>query len=341
MKIVAFFNSKVSVGQTSLVYHLGYSYADQGKRVLMVDLDPQSNLTALCVDEERLEQLWVADDTQRKSIRSAVQPIIGELGDVPAPHFEELNERIALIPGDIRLSEFEQKLSEAWPRCLDGDLASLGMVSSFYREISMAAEQHEADLTLIDVGPNLSAINRSALIAADSLVTPLEADLFSMQGLQSLGPTLVRWREEWKERLSKNPAPSLPLPSGTMTPVGYVVMRPSLYSSQIIDAYERWLIEIPRVYHEMVLHDSNSVGLSITKDESCLAVLRHYRSLMTMAQAARKPIFKLTPADGAIGAHAKAVHEVGKEFRLLAERLLSRVSVDLSHATGDSSRSGT
>src|SRR4051812_23031969 len=117
MITVAFFNNKGRVGKTTLVYNLGWILVDQGRRVLMVDLDPQSNLTAMCMDEERLEQLWTDDDTRRGSMRGAVQPIIDGVGDIQPAHQESLTAKLALVPGDIRLSEFEQKLSDAWPRC--------------------------------------------------------------------------------------------------------------------------------------------------------------------------------------------------------------------------------
>lgn len=328
MRTVAFFNNKGGVGKTSLVYHLGWTFADQGMRVLMVDLDPQSNLTAMCVDEERLEQLWTEEDMKRRSMRGAVQPIIDGVGDIQTAHVEALNNRLAVLPGDIRLSEFEQKLSDAWPRCMDRDPASFRVASSFHRVIQAAAKEHDAELVLIDVGPNLGAINRSALIAADSVATPLGADLFSIQGLRNLGPTLQRWREEWAERLAKNPVADLALPRGTINPVGYVVMQPNMYGGQVTRAYERWLREIPAVYASVVLKEKASLDLTVANDPRCLAVLRHYRSLMPMAQSARKPIFKLTVADGAIGAHAQAVQQVGAEFRALAKRLEAGVPHD-------------
>lgn len=326
MKTIAFFNNKGGVGKTSLVYHLGWTFSDNGQRVLMVDLDPQSNLTAMCVEEERLEQLWVDDDMLRKSMRGAIQPIIDGVGDVQPAHLEPLNNRLAVLPGDIRLSEFEQKLSDAWPRCMDRDPASFRVASSFHRVIQAAATQHDAELVLIDVGPNLGAINRSALIAADWVATPLGADLFSIQGLRNLGPTLARWREEWHERLAKNPVPTLPLPTGSMDPVGYIVMQPNLYGGQVTRAYDRWLRKIPLVYGERVRRLETSPELSIADDPCCLAVLKHYRSLMPMAQTARKPIFKLTSADGAIGAHSQAVQQVKSEFQQLSRKLLGRIS---------------
>lgn len=324
MKSIAFFNNKGGVGKTSLVYHLGWTHAEGGQRVLMVDLDPQSNLTAMCVDEERLEQLWVDDDLQRKSIRGAVQPIIDGVGDIQAAHQEAVSNRLVLVPGDIRLSEFEAKLSDAWPRCLDRDRASFRVASAFYRVIQAAAAGSGAELVLIDLGPDLGAINRSALLAADHVVIPLGADLFSIQALRNLGPTLTHWRGEWRERLSKNPVADLRLPAGTMQPVGYVVMQPNLYGGQVAQAYQRWLGKLPSEYARSILSAAGDMALTVATDPNCLAVLRHYRSLMPMAQTARKPIFKLTAADGVMGAHAQAVNQIGAEFRQLATTIDQR-----------------
>lgn len=326
MKTIAFFNNKGGVGKTSLVYHLAWTYADAGKRVLMVDLDPQSNLTAMCVSEERLEQLWLRPDLERLSMRGAIQPIIDGIGDIQEPHLEAIDDRLALIPGDIRLSDFEQKLSDAWPRTMDKDPAAFRIASSFYRTIRRGAAAHEAELVLIDVGPNLGAINRSALISADFVVTPVGADLFSVQGLRNLGPTLQEWRDQWQDRLARNPVQELELPAGLMRAAGYVVMQPNLYGGEVTKAYKRWLDEIPRVYAEKVVQTQVAHDLDVNSDPYALAIVKHYRSLMPMAQTARKPIFKLAAADGAIGAHWTAVQDVGREFRALASAIESRLT---------------
>lgn len=325
MKTIAFFNNKGGVGKTSLVYHLAWTYVGMGRRVLIVDLDPQSNLTAMCVSEERLEELW--SDVERLSIRGAVQPIMDGVGDVAPAHLELVDDALALIPGDILLSDYEQRLSDAWPRTMDADPAAFRVATSFHRVIQDAAKRHAADMVLIDVGPNLGAINRTALIASDYVVTPMGADLFSVQGLRNLGPTLRGWRQQWAKRLDVNPVQGLQMPEGKMRPVGYVVMQPNLYGGQVTKAYDKWLQKLPAVYSEKLIEQVAQPNLTIANDPCALGVLKHYRSLMPMAQTVRKPIFRLTAADGAIGAHWSAVQQVGKEFRKLAAAIDGRVSV--------------
>ena len=56
--VIAFFNNKGGVGKTTLVYHLSWAFADLGRHILAVDLDPQANLTASFLNEDQLEELW-------------------------------------------------------------------------------------------------------------------------------------------------------------------------------------------------------------------------------------------------------------------------------------------
>jgi chromosome partitioning protein len=322
---LAFFNNKGGVGKTSLVYHLAWTCAGLGVRVLMADLDPQSNLTAMCLTEERLEALWPDDGTARKTIRGSVQPIVDGIGDIAPAHIEPLDDSLGLIPGDILLAEYEQRLSDAWPRTMDSDPAAFRVATSFHRAIREAAQRHDAQLVLIDVGPNLGAINRAALIAADYVITPVGADLFSVQGLRNLGPALEGWRNQWQQRLRANPIANLDVPQGRMEPIGYVVMQPNLYGGRVTRAYDRWLKRLPGVYAERLLKRSPDTALSVANDAYALGVLKHYRSLMPLAQDARKPIFRLTAADGAIGAHWAAVQQVGKDFRDLLEKIAGQM----------------
>ena len=352
--VVAFFNNKGGVGKTSLVYHLTWMYADLGVRVVAADLDPQANLTAAFLNERRLETLWL-DSNDAQTIYGSVRPLIDGTGDVAIPHVEQIEEGfyqlsfleeplllsagslIALLAGDLALSQFEDQLSDVWPRCLDGDPRAFRVISAFWRIMQKAAEIHQANLILMDLGPNLGAINRAALIAADYVITPLSPDLFSLQGLRNLGPTLDRWRKEWHDRLNRwqalpksQSSENLRLPTGTMEPAGYVVLQHAVRMDRPIKAYDHWIAEIPREYRKSILGENlvHSI-IPITRDQHCLALLKHYRSLMPLAQEAHKPMFHLKPADGAIGSHMQSVQGVDKDFRQLAISIAQRTNISL------------
>ncbi|ARV59898.1 chromosome partitioning protein [Nostocales cyanobacterium HT-58-2] len=332
---IAFFNNKGGVGKTSLVYHLAWMYCNLGYRVVAVDLDPQANLTAGFIDEERLEELW-PDGNHPDTVFGCVQPLIRAIGDIAEPHLEYVDNqqslllsKLALLVGDLSLSGFEDQLSEVWPKCMDGDERAFRVISAFWRMMQKAALVHKADVILMDLGPNLGAINRAALIAADYVVVPLSPDLFSLQGLRNLGPTLRRWRENWKDRLPRNPADDVLLPKGLMQPVGYVVLQHSVRLDRPVKAYNRWIARIPKVYRDAVLNEPGDNSTSVENDPNCLALLKNYQSLMPMAQEARKPMFYLKPADGAIGAHTKAVKNVYHDFEMLAHKIAERTQVTI------------
>ncbi len=281
------------------------------------------------LDEGRLETLW-PDGEHTNSIFGAINPILRGLGDIQTPHIEKITPKLGLLPGDLGLSRFEDKLSDAWPKCQLNDESAFRTMTAFHRLIQRGAESVHAELALIDVGPNLGAINRSALIAADQVCLPLAPDLFSIQGLKNLGPTLREWRSIWSSLTPKAPL-DLPMPSGRMEPVGYVVMQHGILDNRPVQAYKRWMDRIPATYKSTVLNQSEAAPPTIASDPNCLSLLKHYRSLMPMAMEARKPIYYLRAADGAIGAHIEAVRNCYEDFKDLAQKIAEKAEITFPH----------
>jgi cellulose biosynthesis protein BcsQ len=282
------------------------------------------------LDEERLEVLWPAGE-HPDTIFGALRPIIRGIGDVQTPHIEHVTPTLGLVVGDLALSTFEDKLSDAWPRCHNGDESAFRTMSAFHRAVLQAASEFSTDWILIDVGPNLGAINRATLIASDHVVLPLGPDLFSLQGLRNLGPSLNAWRASWGEMLTKNPDPALDLPAGRIEPLGYVVMQHGIRENRPPKAYQRWIDRFPAEYRESVLGQASPEPVPQSADDPFrLAMLKHYRSLMPMAMEARKPVFALKPADGAIGAHVAATRNAYEDFLALARQIAARAGSDLS-----------
>jgi chromosome partitioning protein len=334
MSTITFFNNKGGVGKTTLVYHVAWMCAELDQRVLAIDLDPQANLTTMFLEENRLETLW-PEDGENQSILTCISPILDGLGDIADPPLQRIRQGIHLLPGDLGLSQFEDKLSDSWPRCLDGDKAAFRVITAFHRIIHRAAEKVNADIVLMDVGPNLGAINRAALIASDHVVMPLAPGLFSLQGLRNLGPTLRTWRENWRQRLMAKPADlDIPMPAGAMQPAGYVVMQHIERKNRPVKAYQRWVSKIPMVYETYVLGQKVHVGDAET-DPNRIGFIKNYQSLMPLAEDARKPIFKLTPANGAIGAHATAVSKCYMDFKHLTEEIIRRTSDSTTNREGE------
>ena len=330
MTTVAFFNNKGGVGKTSLVYHLAWMYADLGVSVVAADLDPQANLTSMFLDEWEMDDLW-SPPPPRETVHGALLPLLEGTSDISTPVALMPRPALCLVPGDLSLSVAEDEFSSQWPLCLDGNVRAFRVVSALGRILQRARNEAEAELVLVDVGPNLGAINRAVLIAADYVVVPMAPDLFSLQGLRNLGPTLAAWRHGWEQRLKQaqtvDGLAALGLPSGRMKPIGYVMQQHAVRLDRPVKAYARWMDAIPNVYRTAVLQKSDGHSRQVKDDKHCLGLLKNYRSLMPYAQSARKPMFFLKPADGAVGGHVNAVRDCYFDYRDLACDIADRIGV--------------
>jgi chromosome partitioning protein len=326
--VVTFFNNKGGVGKTTLVYHLSWMLRELGLSVVAVDLDPQANLTASFLDDDSVEKLWSLP--RRLSAYGALEPLFGGTGGIADPHVEEIAPNLGLVPGDVLLSGTEQELSLAWATSLGGGISAIrafGVTTAFSTLVQRAAAQADARIVLVDVGPNLGAINRAVMIASDHVVIPLAPDLYSLQGLRNLGPTLTDWRQDWASHVARKPDPRLEAPAGEMRPRGYVVLQHGTRVDRVVGAYDRWLRQVPGEYRKAVLAEPADNPPPPKADVYCLGLIKHYHSLAPMAQEARRPLFLLRSADGAIGAHQWAVHEAYGHFETLAKHLLDAIGV--------------
>ena len=172
-------------------------------------------------------------------------------------------------------------------------------------------------------------VKKLALIASDFVVIPLAPDLFSLQGLRNLGPTLRKWRAEWRRRLTESPDVGIPLPRGQMQPVGYIVQQHAVRLDRPVKAYGRWMNRIPCEYQESVRDEPPVPGIGLENDPNCITTLKNYRSLMPLAQVARKPMFALKAADGALGGHATAALDVYRDYKKLAQEIARRCGIRL------------
>lgn len=327
--VLTFFNCKSGVGKTSLVYHLAWMFSGLGKRVILVDADPQANLSSLLLDDDTLAALW-----DRRHAGSTIYRCIAAPGSAhvqPAPVLQHITPELCLLPGDIHLSVCEDALAAAWCDCLDDRHRDRAMrlLGAFGELMQMAAGVVQADLVLVDTGPTLGAINRSVLIASDYVAIPLGADLGSLAGLESLGPALRNWKHGWHARSGKNGTTDLTPPECKMQAIGYTRQQHSMRLERPVSVADQWAQAIPAAYRAFITNQAMPPAMGPDDDPNCLATMKHYRSLIQIAHERRKPIFHLTAADGAIGSHAGAVQDARKDYTQLATTIAERIKLDL------------
>jgi cellulose biosynthesis protein BcsQ len=332
MKSLVFFNNKGGVGKTTLTFNIAHMLARQGIRVVVIDYDPQCNISAIFLDEPRLFEIWEAEDGAH-TVTGCLEPVRRGKGDVLEPVLERVADGLWLLPGHLALSRFEQTLAEEFAKTLGtNNERALDVTTSLDLLSNLAAAQVAADLLIIDVGPSLAALNRAALLACDHVALPVAPDLFSLQGLRNVGPTLKAWRQDWQMVRERGIAgkPQEHLPPHEFQPLGYLVQQHLARADRPVAGYARWAQSIPADYRRFVLGEApGQTVVSFEQDKHCLALIPHYASLVPIAQQARKPIFDLKQADGIGGGQIQAVARCRKNFSEIGARLMERIDIEM------------
>lgn len=336
MTIIAFFNASGGIGQTSLVYHLAWMYESIQVPVLVADLDPQANLTSRFLNTVQLDAHWGGAEDSRKSMYAAlarlasrVQP---ESREPPLPHWEEVSPGVTVIPGDLQLARVETKLSELWNKRSEFSDLVVQFLTEFRSVLHRTASENGAELVLLDVGPNLTALNRFALAVADTTVMPLGADLRSLYGLRAFGPTLWQWRREYTRFLkirSDWPIGYPRMPEKHLFVAGYFVQDRAYYYDRPADLPDRWRDRVRREYERSIIHDPGVQEQGVSESARPLASIRYHTGLLPLAEDARKPMFRLTPADGVFDDQIREVTSSYQDFETVARRVAETCGVEI------------
>ncbi len=312
---ISIFNNKGGVGKTTYMYHVAHMLSRRGLSVLMVDCDSQCNLTAYCLSDAEVRKSW---SISGNSIFQVIDLVYRGVGDIRQRMPTKIGTKGALhlIPGDLKLSNFEDLLGDTWSAARGGNEAALRAQSAIHRYIKWAADKTSADVILIDLGPNLGALNRSVLATSDYFITPVAPDLFSIQGTENLGNKLVAWRSEWDQCnaawLAANGGASgaLSIPTGRPTYLGYVVQMHNIRGATAQGMTAGWSIygeQLDPAISANIVAKLDPLGQVVhwEDDNYRLGQIPNLHSLIPYSLEARKPVFDCVSSDGLRGAHLK------------------------------------
>lgn len=310
--VFSVFNNKGGVGKTTYMFHISHILSRRNHRVLMVDCDTQGNLTSYCLDDSELTKSWSTDGN---SIYRVVEPIIKGTGDIRVVEPTKIVKAVGdlyLVPGDLRLSDFEDRLGDSWNAALGGAEAPLRIQSAIYRHIKSVIANLRIDVVLIDMGPNLGALNRAVLAGSDYFMTPVAPDLFSIQGTENLGSKLVTWKRQWEQVHQNWTGSGLEIPSGTPKYLGYVQQMHNIRSNTE-GMTKGWQIYGAKLDAAIKANIVGKIGAAQTVDwengSYQLGKIPNLHSLIPYSQEAKLPIFDCTGAHGLNGAHQTKAKE--------------------------------
>lgn len=200
MKTIALFNNKGGVGKTTITTTLSYELTRKGHRVLLVDLDPQSNTTQVVLNEEQVERIYI-DNIDRpdriKTIKDIYNPMRDSnepvIGDVRGAIFsgEKHQFKCDILPSHLSLSEFEDTLSDAWSDLRANKLGGFRRTNWFIQLKEQVEKDY--DYMIIDLSPSLGALNRSVLINVDHFIIPITGDIYNIYGVRNIGTWIQNW----------------------------------------------------------------------------------------------------------------------------------------------------
>jgi cellulose biosynthesis protein BcsQ len=354
-KTISLFNHKGGVSKTTTTFNLGWTLAELGNKVLMVDLDSQSNLTGLvlgyqAIDDSRMESFY--SSRSNLTIRPIVEALIK--GKSPAEFInnaegkilETGNANLFLLPGHLNIAELDSQISVAL-KIASGIPATRNIPGSLPEVIHEIAKQKNADYILYDLSPNVGGLNEVILMSSDYFIMPTSPDYFCLQAIGSLSKHIVKWHREiehFKEENGFN-AGTFPIKNAPKF-LGAIQQRYRPRNEKPATSFQAW---IEKIRHEIVNSLVPSLlGIQCVVDESRfreviagtdlepydLAHVPDFNSLIAISQQLSKPVFALTDQEirttGKVFGHAENTMLTSRDtfkdvFNSLAKRVISLV----------------
>lgn len=291
---ITIYNHKGGVGKTTLTVNIAAALVKKGKSVLLVDSDPQCNLTSYLLSDDHVDDLLdKSDSPEGQTIWTAVRPLFEGIGDGLVVHPIEV-ESLSLLPGDIRLSEYEEFLGESWTDSFKRRLGGLRATSSISDLVFGVNEDRGFDFVFYDTGPNIGALNRVLLLDSDYFIVPVACDLFSVRALSTLGQSIKRWIVDWNTIASLAPD-GVTLLKGRPRFLGYIPQRFKEYGQTMAQEPSKYLRQIKKKVYENVSAVLRSIDSELAPDPSVdplVGQVKDFASLVQLAQREGVPIWQ-------------------------------------------------
>lgn len=340
---IALFNHKGGVSKTTTAFNLGWKLADKGKKVLLVDCDPQCNLTGMVLGFKGLNEFdAIYQSTGVRNIRDGLAPAFeSRPAAIESVTCENVDGQpnMHLLPGHIGLAEYEVTLGIAQE--LSGSLVTLkNLPGSLHHLIAITAERYEIDIVIIDMSPSLGPINQNLLMTSDYFIVPMMPDYFSVMAADSLASVIPKWCA-WANKAQSTAAlkdATYPFPNKSPKFLGIIIQKYRPRESQTPSAaFQNWIDGINEAVKNKLIPVLKANNLLLEEEAyasagleagDALIQMSDFNSLIALSQQHKAPVFGLT--DQQIGQTGtvleitkKSMENFGKLYSEGADKILS------------------
>lgn len=316
MKIVTLYNHKGGVSKTTTTFNLATYLADKGKKVLMVDADPQCNLTEIALaptiadldaKASKLTTVKIPDLPGSSVLDALNQRIRGDAAfiDLTKVKIHKVGDNLFLLRGSVDLSTIEDDLAEAHVQRMSMRTNLMRTYVAIGDFLTRLAEKEKYDYIFIDVGPSSGALTRAFFLVCDAFFIPVAPDRFNVQAIGTLSKILDRWMSEHALIVEQYQELGLPIRHGKPAFLGAIVQAFKLYAGKPKPGYELWMSRLPKEIASslkpiMQTHSSSTKQLYLPTISKPIAIeIPDFNQLAPLMQEVGKAVFKITQDDTA------------------------------------------
>jgi len=331
-KKLLFANNKGGVGKTTLAYNCAVSFAKQGYKTVLIDLDPQCNLSRLAIGDDKYTGTLFS--SAERDVYNVLKGVVEGGADVdmsvPFMPVARTGDNLFLLKGSVNLSLYENLLVTAYGQAASGLRLGYFQTSAIDRFLREKGLQEEVDIFVIDTSPSLSLLNQIIFLGSDYFVVPMMPDAFSVQGIENLGTIFERWKQNWKvtgKALSGETEGKLVL-SGEGLFIGYIVNSYNVYGKQPIKDHRRWIEEIPKKVKSYLSEKHSRNGLVEKSWKDPLSTMQDYGRIPAKCQELGVAIFDLDPQlidDTHVGTKEN-IEKAKEQFEILSNKILKTLT---------------
>jgi len=326
-KTIILFNHKGGVSKTLTTFNIAWMLTEKGKRVLLVDCDPQCNLSALLMRDE-FDDYYINESTKDMNIKDGLK-VAFEGRPTPIEPIDcycsPLNDHLFLIPGHMDLSEYEPSLSLAMNN--NNSMTALqNLPGALYELIRLCAEKYNIDYVFIDVNPGLSALNQIAFTSSDIFIVPTNPDPFSLMALRTLLKVLPRWKYWADNTRPILSTASYPIPTAEMKFLGEISQRFNRRKGRPTASFEKTINEICSFVSGDFKDVLKKNSMAFDRTTYHLAEIPDFGAMLQRANELGIPVFDLSdsqiPGGASFDNTTAKRDEIKRIFSMIADSIL-------------------